>query len=59
MPSEITHKTGFSPGKYLGVLLLALLFGWLMGINGVGLDADAASPMDQARVPAPCSAATP
>lgn len=33
MPSEITHKTGFSIGKYLGWLAVMFVFGFVAGIN--------------------------
>lgn len=53
MPSEITHKAAFRPVRYAGWLLVVGLFGWTLGLNGVGLGDSAASPMN------PCPATAP
>ena len=33
MPAEITHKTGFSIGKYLAWLAAMWVFGYVVGLN--------------------------
>ena len=33
MPSEITHKSAFSPGKYLAWLAAMWVFGYVVGLN--------------------------
>ncbi|WP_190822542.1 hypothetical protein [Saccharopolyspora pogona] len=33
MPSEITHKSAFSPMRLLGALVAMWVFGYLVGIN--------------------------
>lgn len=33
LPAEITHKSAFSPGKFLGWLAAMWVFGYVVGIN--------------------------
>lgn len=60
MPSEITHKSPFRPGKYLFGLLVALGIGWVLGINGFDGDPVTVAPIDQRPVAlTPCVGGAP